>query len=72
MTRQEKEDAAELRFKGKYCKHTAPDGSIDHGLVQSIAFWEGEYIVRMNAQRIVIQEESLDDELEIMNAKKTA
>jgi hypothetical protein len=62
----QKEEEAEANFKGNYCRHTAPNGSIDHGTVDEIAFWNGEYIVQMNGKRITIEEEELDNQLEVL------
>lgn len=66
VQRAQLEERAELKYKGTYCRHTAPNGSIDHGMVDEVAFWDGEYIIQMNGRRITIEEDELDNELEIL------
>ena len=42
--RQTLEKAAEEKYKGNTVRHTAGNGSILNGLVDEVAYWNGEYI----------------------------
>lgn len=53
MTRAEHEQAVEAKYKGAFCKYTYPDGSIIHAIVDSVAYWNNEYIIQMEGRRIV-------------------
>jgi hypothetical protein len=64
--RQAVEDAAERTYKGCYCRFTGTDNGIDHGIVDSIAFWEGEYIIQMNGKRYTVESGELENQLEIL------
>ena len=66
MDRSKIEANAEAAYKGNYCRHTAPNGSIDHGTVNEIAFWDGEFIVQMNGKRIVIEQDEILNQLEVL------